>query len=362
MDTFTVLQQLTETAGPAANEAAVADVIAELWRPLSDEVSSGRTGTLVARKAGNQTPGTDGRRLSVMLAAHMDEIALLVARLVEHRGYGFIRATNVGGVDGRHLIGQTVVVHGTEPLTGVIGALPNHMLPENKRNRTLDFEDFVIDTGLPMEQLRERVSIGDFVSFRQPLRKLGSHLATGKALDNRVSVAAVTGCLEALQSREHAWDVLAAATAQEETRLLGATNSAFALRPDIAIAIDVGFGKGPGANSEETFELGGGPVLSIGANVHRGLYDALKAAAGRLEMKVETEAHAARSGTDAEALQTAREGIPTGLISIPLRYMHTMVETVDLRDIDRTGRLLAEFVCGLDDQFLPGLREAMLAE
>ncbi len=362
MDTFTVLQQLTEAPGPAAKEKAVADTIATLWRPLSDDLSVGRTGTLVARKAGSQTPEAGAPRLSIMLAAHMDEIALLVARLVEHRGYGFIRATNVGGVDGRHLIGQTVVVHGTEPMTGVIGALPNHMLPEKKRGKTLSYEDFAIDTGLTIEQLRERVSIGDFITFRQPLRKLGSQLATGKALDNRASVVAVTVCLEALQSRNHAWDVFGAATSQEETRLLGATNSAFDVRPDLAIAIDVSFGKGPGASGEETFDLGSGPILGIGANVHRGLYDGLKAAAGRLEMKVETEPHAARSGTDAQALQTSREGIPTGLVGIPLRYMHTMVETVDLRDIERAGRLLAEFIAGLDERFIPNLRETMLAE
>lgn len=362
MDTFKVLQQLTETPGPAADETAIAGAIAALWQPLSDELTYGRTGTLVARKRGSQTPEAGTPGLSIMLAAHMDEIALLVARLVEHRGFGFIRATNVGGVDRSHLIGQTVVVHGTEPLTGVIGALPNHMLSEKKRNRTLEYEDLVIDTGLPFDHLRKLVSVGDFITFRQPLRKLGSQLATGKALDNRASVAAVTYCLEALQNRDHSWDVIAAATSQEETRLLGAANSAFDVRPDLAIAIDVSFGKGPGASGEETFDLGGGPVLGIGANVHRGVYDALKAAAGRLEMKVETEPHAARSGTDAQALQTAREGIPTGLVGIPLRYMHTMVETVDLRDIERAGRLLAEFISGLDDQFMPGLQEMMLAE
>lgn len=361
MDTYAVLQQLTETAGPAANEDAVAEVIASLWRPLTAELHTDRTGTLIARKPG--TPSADGGRgrRAIMLAAHMDEIALMVSRVVEHRGYGFLRVTNIGGVDRRHLIGQTVIVHGRRPLTAVIGALPNHMLPEDKRNTTLAFEDLVIDAGLKAKELRELVSVGDFISFRQPLRKLGSNLATGKALDNRVSVAAVTYCLEALQERHHDWDVVAAATAQEETRLIGATTSAFALRPDLAVAIDVTFGKGPGSNSDNTFDLGGGPVLGLGANVHRGLYEALKAAAERLEMKVHHEAHAVHSGTDANALQTAREGIPTGLVQIPLRYMHTMVETVDLRDIERTGRLLAELIAGLDDTFIPKLQDAMLA-
>jgi endoglucanase len=156
--------------------------------------------------------------------------------------------------------------------------------------------------------------------------------------------------------------VVAVATAQEESALLGAFTSGFAQRPDVAIAIDVTFGKGPGASDVEAHELDEGPAIGVGPNVHPGVQKALQAAAKGLEMKVQVDPHAAYSGTDAMGLQIAREGIPTGVVSIPLRYMHTMVESVALSDVERTGRLLGEFVARLDDAFLGRLVAELIDE
>jgi endoglucanase len=235
------------------------------------------------------------------------------------------------------------------------------MLPDSKANKPYDYEDLVVDVGLRLEELRKRVQIGDFVSFRQPLRQLLNDRVAGKALDNRASVAAVTFCLEKLQDRRHDWDVVAAATIQEETRLLGAFSSAYSEAPEAAVAIDVTFGKGPGAKDGGTvFELDEGPTIGLGPNVHPGLYDALQDAAKNLEMKVHAEPHVYGSGTDAYALQTAHEGIPTGLVSIPLRYMHTMVETLATADVERTGRLLTEFITQLDANFLDKIAKELL--
>ena len=188
--------------------------------------------------------------------------------------YGFLQVTKVGGIDIRMLQGQTVVVHGTgagrRDLVGVLGALPMHLLPAAKRTKALGFDELVVDTGLPLAELNRFVSVGDFITFRQPLRKLLNKRVTGKALDDRASVAAITVCLEHLNGRNHDWDVLAVATAQEETTFLGAFTSAYSQMPDAAIAVDVTFGKGPGASGDETFELDGGPVLGLGPNVHPG--------------------------------------------------------------------------------------------
>lgn len=356
MDLFEHLKTLTETPGPSGYERGIANVIAGLWQPLTDQVSIDRVGSLIAVKQGS---GPEPRR-RLLLAAHMDEIALMVKQIVGHNGYGFLRLTNVGGVDIRHLYGQTAVVHGQRDLPGVIGALPGHMLPKERSSKPFGYQDLVVDVGLPEEKVKELVSVGDFISFRQPLRKLQGTRVTGKALDNRASVAAVTVCLEYLQTRRHAWDVVAVATAQEETRLLGAYTSAFAQKPDTAVAIDVTFGKGPGVNDNSAFELGGGPVLDLGPNVHPGVFQGLQDAAKALEMKVHTGTHTRGSGTDAFGLQVAREGIPTGLVSIPLRYMHTMVETIDTGDVERAGRLLGEFAARLDDEFLPRLTAQLM--
>jgi endoglucanase len=234
------------------------------------------------------------------------------------------------------------------------------MAAEKDHNLAYNAETLIADPGLPIEELREIVSIGDFISFRQPLRKLLNGRISGKALDNRVSVAAVTICLEHLQGRVHYWNVMATATSQEETRYLGAYTSAYRQRPDLAIAIDVTHARGPGTNDSELAELSSGPVLGIGANVHPGVFRALKDAAKSLELSVSIEAHASGSGTDAYAMQVTREGIPTGLVSIPLRYMHTMVETIDLSDVERVGRLLAEFIVRLDDHFMIELTDVLM--
>jgi len=358
MDTFDLLKKLSEAPGPTGNESGVTAIIAEAWRPLVDQVDIDRVGNLTGVKRG---AGSDDQpRPSILLAAHQDELGLMVARIVEYGGSGFIRVTELGGVDRRQLLGQTAVVHGLRPLTGVLGTIPDAYLPARKRGNTVTWEELVLDVGLPADQLRELVSVGDFITFRQPLRRLQNGRVTGKALDNRASVTAITICLEQLQARRHSWDVIAVATVQEEETYLGAYTSAYSRQPDAAIAIDVTHARGPGANDSELNELGGGPVLDIGVNVHPGLYKALREAAGSIEMSVQTGVHGRASGTDAYAIQVSRAGIPTGLVSIPLRYMHTMVETADLADIERTGRLLAETVARLDDDFLANIREELM--
>ncbi len=358
MDTFKLLKTLTETDAPSGYEQQIAPVISELWEPYADSLIVDRVGSLIAVKEG----AGPAPRPRLLLAAHMDEIGLMVTQIVEQNGNGFLRVTNVGGVDRRQVYAQLVTVYGKKALPGVVGCLPPHMLPEERSDKPYGYEDLVIDLGLPLAEVEAQVSIGDFVSFRQPLRKLLNKRVSGKALDNRASVTAVTVCLEYLHGRTHDWDVVAVATAQEETRLLGAFTSAFAQRPDAAIAIDVTFGKGPGTNDENTFELGSGPVIDLGPNVHPGMYKALREAAESLEMGFNTGTHVPYSGTDAYGLQIAREGIPTGLVSIPLRYMHTMVESIDIQDVERTGRLLGEFIARLDRDFIGKLTAGMMDE
>lgn len=365
MDVFKKLKSLSETAGPSGMETPIADVVTDLWRPYVDDVRVDRIGNLVAVKRGRGENG-DAERRRLLIAAHMDEIALMVKQITQHpkgeEGYGFLRVSPVGGVDARHLYGQRVVVHGQEELPGIIGAQPISRLPSERRGKAYDYSELVVDVGRPIGKVKELVSVGDFVSFRQPLRRLLNKRAAGKAMDNRASIVAVAVALETLSDRLHSWDVIAVATAQEETRLLGAFTSAYAQRPDAAIALDVTFGKGPGAKDGETYELDEGPALGLGPNVHPGVFKRLQAAADALEMDVHIDPHSRASGTDAFGLQIAREGIPTGLLSIPLRYMHTMVETVATADVERAGRLLGEFVARLNDTFLEEIAQELMEE
>lgn len=363
MDIYKTLQTLTETAGPSGMEASIAQAVRAAWEPYVDEITVDHMGNLLAVKRA-QAPDATSEPSRLLIAAHMDEIALMVADIDAYpdgeQGQGFLRVTNVGGVDIRHLYGQTVTVHGRRELRGIVGALPPHMLPSDRQGKCYNYDELLVDVGLPLNELRETVSVGDFISFHQPLRKLLNERAAGKALDNRASVAAVAVALEYLGDRLHEWDVVAVATTQEETRLLGAFTTAYAQRPDAAVAVDVTFGKGPGAHEAGTFELDKGPALGLGPNVHPGLYKKLKEAADALEMTVHTDPHTRASGTDAFGLQIARDGVPTGLIGIPLRYMHTMVETLALNDVERAGRLLGEFAATLDAGFLDSVAAELM--
>jgi endoglucanase len=213
----------------------------------------------------------------------------------------------------------------------------------------------LVDTGLKPQRVKNLVRTGDLISFAQEPIQLQADTLAGHSLDNRASVAALTLCLDELQKRNHAWDVWAVATAQEEETMGGARTSAFQLRPQLAVAVDVTWGRSTGTPDHKTFPLGKGPTLGLGPNIHPGLHGTFKEVADNLEIPYAVEVMPRHSGTDAYALQVAAEGIPTMVVSIPLRYMHTPVEVVALKDIRRTAHLLSEFIAHLDSDYMEKL-------
>jgi endoglucanase len=219
-------------------------------------------------------------------------------------------------------------------------------------NGAVDLPHLFVDVGLPPSKVASLVRVGDLVSFGTEPVEMSGEIVRGHSLDNRASVAALTLCLHELQSSSLAWDVWAVATVQEELSYGGASTSAFQLRPDLAVAIDTTFARGPGANDWQSFPLGKGPTFGHGPNIHPYLLKRFKELAERLEIPYATEIMSKSSGTDGMGMQVTAEGIPNFVLSIPLRYMHTPVEMVALKDIQRAGRLLAEFVSGLEPDFL----------
>ena len=357
MDIAHLLKKLSQTQGLSGHETDIrAIVLAEFGR-FATETRVDKMGNAVALQHGTDriSPQTAPRaappRRSIMLATHMDEIGLMVAG-VRH---GFIHVVAIGGVDARILLGQEVIVHGRRDLPGLVASTPPHLLKASERSQIIPLNKLWIDVGLPARQVEQLVQVGDLISMRRTVLELKNGLLAGKAFDNRASITAVAVCLEQLQHRQHAWDVLAVATVQEEETLLGAATSAFALQPDVAIVIDVTFGTQVNANGVETFALGKGPTVNIGPNMHPKMTQGLLAAAKRIELDARLEPLPGHSGTDGWAIQTAHSGIPTGIVAIPLRSMHTPVETVAITDIERTGRLLAEFIGGLDEEFYQSL-------
>jgi tetrahedral aminopeptidase len=198
--------------------------------------------------------------------------------------------------------------------------------------------------------------VGDLVSFGQPSFEMqNGDWLVAKSLDNRASVAAVTVCLDVLQGRPHRWDVVAVATAQEEETFGGAYSSAFGIAPDLAIAVDVTFASGPGLPEHKTSALGEGPTCGWGPNLSPKLHTMIMETAAQSEIPCRVDVMPMHSGTDAYAIQVSREGVPTALISIPIKHMHTPVEVVSIKDVTRAGRLMAEFIVGLDDDTLTKL-------
>jgi len=341
------LKTLSSAPGLSGFEAPVRTLIEAAWRPLADEISTSRLGSLHALRRG----AAPQPRPSLLLAAHMDAIGLLAAGLSGE----FIRLSRVGGIDPRVLPGQIVTVHGRKELPGVIVRPPNHLLPQEISQGIATLEYLLVDTGLSAGELSRLVRPGDPVSFAQPPFQLSDETLVGHSLDNRASIAALTHCLAALKDRQVGWDLWAVATSQEEVTLGGALTSSFQLRPSLAVAVDVTFASSPGSPAHKTYPLGKGPTLGWGPNIHPALYHAFKNLAERLEIPVTMEAMPHHSGTDAFALQIAAEGAPTMLVSIPLRYMHTPVEMVSCKDVARAGRLLAEFAASLEVGFLETL-------
>jgi putative aminopeptidase FrvX len=348
MDTQTLLTRLSEAVGLSGYERPVRSLIREAFGRCADEVRIDKMGNLIAHKIGL---GSEPRQ-RVMLAAHMDEIGLMVTGI----DGAFLRIARVGGVDDRVLLAQPVTVHGSKngehDLPGVVASVPPHLVDRQDRDKVVPIEKLFVDVGLPPDEVEQRVRVGDLISFRQDAVALKGDLVSGKAMDDRAAVASVALCLELLSGMYHKWDVYAVATVQEEVGLFGALTSAFDVNPDIAIAIDVTFADQPGISDDRTFPVGKGPTIGIGPNFHPLLLEALEATAKNQEIPYHIEPAPGSSGTDAWAIQISREGVPTALLSIPARYMHSPIETVAIRDVERTGRLMAHFIAGLGPEFM----------
>lgn len=343
------LISLLSQPGLSGYEEPVARLIADNWKPLSDEISISPLGSLHAwRKA-----ASNDKAPTLMIAAHMDAIGLMIKK-VEH---GLLFVTNIGGIDPRLLPGQMVTIHGRKELPGVVQFIPDRLMNGSASSKVPGFERLFIDTGLSEKELSTLVKPGDLASFAQPPFELEGGYLAGHSLDNRASVAAVTVCLQELRNFNLKCNLVAAATTREETNAAGAATSSFGVRPDLAIVLDVTFAKGPGANDYRCFPLAEGPSIGTGPNNHPALVKQFSNLAEEMDMPFSLEAMPVSSGTDGMAIQVSASGIPLIVLGIAIRYMHTSVEMTSLKDIQRAGRLMARFIANLEPDFLSSLFE-----
>lgn len=334
------LKQLSENSGVSGYEMNLAPLVIKEFQTLAEDVRTDRFGNIYALRK-----GTIGRH-KIMLAAHMDEIGLMVKEIDPR---GFLRFTTVGGVDQRTLLSQEVIIHGIRPVHGVIGSMPPHLILGGDREKAVKMEDMGIDVGLTAAKIREVIQIGDIITLRRQPLELLNHLIAGKSFDDRAGVVVMKICLEELKRMHHTHDVVAVTTTQEEVGLRGALTSAHALNPDLAVAIDVTHASTPDTKGQVNIELGKGPTIALGPNIHPIVYKEMINAAQEARLPYQVEPIPGMSGTDAWAIQVAQAGVPTGLLSIPLRYMHTSVEMLDMQDVVNSGKLLAHFIAGLPE-------------
>ncbi len=331
-----LLRKLSEAPGIPGREEAVRALCLEALDGHAEQVEVDRLGNVVAR--------APGRGPKVAVAAHMDEIGFLVSHVDTEKG--FLRIDPVGGFDPRTLIAARVDVHTREgALPGLIGSKPIHILSEEERKKPLKISDLFVDLGLPGEKVKEAVRVGDPVTLRQSFLEVGD-LLSGKALDDRVGVYVGLEAMRRLG--KHEADVYFVGTVQEEVGLRGARTSAFAIAPDIAVALDVTVACDvPGAQAhEQVSALGKGVAIKVkdSASIsHPGLVRFLVDLAEKRNIPYQMEI-LPRGGTDAGGMQLAREGAAVVTLSVPTRYVHSVVEAADRKDIEAAIDLLVAFL------------------
>lgn len=332
-----IIEQLSNMRGISGFEYRINKEIENMFLTYCDSTEIDNLGNLIVFKKGKKS------NKKIMLEAHMDEIGLIVSGIDEK---GFISFVNIGGVDSRILPACEVIIHGKKDIKGIIGAKPPHLQSAGEADKSVKIKDMAIDTGLSAEEVKNIVSIGDSITFEQSVGMLKNRNYSGKTLDDRAGVAAILEVFRRVNEIDA--DLYASISTQEEVGLRGAGVSAFEIYPDMAIAVDVCHAVTPD-NSKEAFEAGSGTVITIGPNIHPKMADKLFEISKKYDIKTNTEVASGDTGTDAWAIQVTKNGIPTALLSIPLKYMHTCVETMSLKDFDATVSLIERFVKESDE-------------
>lgn len=332
MNTKLLLKELCLKNAPSGYEDNLFDTV-------KNEFS--KFGTVEADAMKNIYVHKKGKRsCTVALMAHSDEVSLIITSIEQN---GFLRFKGIG-IDAKTLISQEVIIHGKRDVLGIIGIKPPHLMNEKEKTEAVPLDKLLIDTGYSTEKLKEIVSVGDFVTIKRDFYELLNNTVTCKAVDNRASIAAMYACAENLQEAPHSAEVYFVCSAQEEVGHRGAKMAAYSLNPDICIAIDVTFDGGKLGDSDRENEVGGGPVICIGPNIHGKVMEKIIDTANKYDIKYKVEVEPGNTGCDAWDTQISRAGVPSVLISIPIKYMHTSVELVSVDDIDNTGILIAKFI------------------
>jgi putative aminopeptidase FrvX len=340
-ETPPLLEELLGAPAPSGYEGPASVV----WREAASfaELTTDALGSSIARIGGEGVP-------LLAVVGHIDEIGLVITHVDEK---GFLYFAPIGGWDTQVLVGQRVEVQGRDgAVPGVVGRKPIHLLTDEQRKKVAELKEMHIDIGArDEEEALSRVRVGDPVVIAAGPVTLADGRVVSRSLDNRIGAYVALEALRRVHERGSiAGSMAAVAAVQEETSSTGALTTAFSLDPDLALAIDVTHATdAPGVEEKEQgrHPLGSGPVIGRGSSLSPRIFELLVGAAERLDISHSVEASGRATRTDADAIQLVRSGIPTGLIQIPLRYMHSPVELVDLADVEAAVELIAGFAQSL---------------
>jgi endoglucanase len=336
------LEKLSNASGVAGRENEIRDLMTKFMKPYTDNVTVDKLENVIAIKKGKKNAP------KIMLAAHMDEIGLMVKTINKE---GFLQFAKMGGIDDRILVAQKVVVHGSKgPLPGIIGSKPPHIQKEEERKKIMTYDELFIDVGSANKEnaCQMGVKVGDPVTFDVKFTKTGSETVLGKAFDNRVGCAAMVEVLKLLDKADTDCTVYAVGTVQEELGLRGAATAAFGVDPDVGIALDVTIaGDVPGVREfDTTVKMGKGPALTVsdsGLITHPKVLRLLLDTAEQEKIPIQLETGLMGS-TDAARISLTRQGVPSGTVSIGTRYIHSPVGMLSLCDAELAAKLTAAAV------------------
>jgi endoglucanase len=342
------LKNLTEAPSPSGYEVPAADLLRARLKKTADSMQTNVLGSVHATLKGKaQGP-------SVMIAGHIDEIGLMVKYIDDE---GFISFEAIGGVDAAILPGTRVDVYGTGDgkathLRGVMGRKPIHLIEPDERKNVTKIEKLFIDIGLSGKEAKKLIRVGDPITYGVGFETFGDGFAVARAFDDKIGVWIAARVLEEVKKAGGAaGDLIAAGTVQEEIGLRGGTTSAYGVDPFIGISAEVGHATDyPGIEKSRYGEAkcGKGPLIARGPNINPVLFERMVAAAKKAKAPYQIGPEARATGTDANPIQLSRGGKVAGLISIPLRYMHTPTEVLRLEDLDAAVKILTRFVLDLD--------------
>lgn len=334
------LMELSNAGGISGFEYTVTPIIEKLLLQYCDKVNKDTSGNVIGYIYSDVKDSP-----TVMIEAHTDGIGLMV-KDIDERGY--ITFVAIGGVDPRILPAAEVIVCGKSELYGVVTACSPHLLSADDKNSGAKIENMAIDVGMSHDEVASIVTPGDMIYFKTDAVKLLDKKLSGKYLDDRAGVISLIMALEKLKDKKLPFNLAVLCAVQEEVGLRGAVTGSHGVDPVCAIVVDVCHGTTPDSGSATTFKLGTGTVITCGPNIDRRMFELAKKTADENKIKYSVEAESGHTGTDAWVVQTSRLGVATLLLSIPLRYMHTTVETLSIKDIEATADLIANTLINLD--------------